>query len=154
LTSVPSRGAASPGKGGTLGLRLLGLALGVFLVFDGLDKRTWLLDSSVFAELLREWRSGAAPSSRWYIETLMLPAIPLFARLIVVGELLAGAALMCGFWTRLGAALGLLVMLNFHLASGDVFRMAFLTDGRGLPVIGGLVALTLSAARLPWSLRH
>ena len=62
-------------------LRVLGLALGLFFLFNGLDKRTWFLDSSILDERLREWLENAAPSVRWYIETLAAPGVPLFARL-------------------------------------------------------------------------
>jgi uncharacterized membrane protein YphA (DoxX/SURF4 family) len=130
----------------------LSLALGVFFVFDGIDKRTWLLDSSSFANLLRDWLNDATPAARWYIATFALPAVPLFARLIVLGELFVGVALACAFWTRVSAALALFVLLNYQFSSGEFFRTTFLTDGRGLPLIGGLLALVLSGRKLPWSL--
>jgi hypothetical protein len=42
-------------------------------------------------------------------------------------------------------------VLNFHFASGELFRYEFLTNAYGLPVLGGLVALALGGGRLPWS---
>jgi hypothetical protein len=58
---------------------------------------------------------------------------------------------MLGFWTRLAAALGLVLVVNLHLARGFFYEWAFLADGTGLPVLGGLLALTLGGARLPFS---
>jgi len=75
-----------------------------------------------------------------------------FARLTVLGELGAGLALVAGFWTRLTAGLALVMVLNFHLATGAIFRFGFLTDASGLPLLGALAALAMAGGRLPWGL--
>ena len=136
----------------TAALRVLGVAIGLFFLFNGLDKRTWFLDSSILSERLDGWVENAAPSVRWYIETLAAPGIPLFARLVPLAELLAGAALIVGFWTRLAAFLALMMVVNFDFARGMFHSGEFLTDGVGFPVVGGLLALTIAGARLPFSL--
>jgi uncharacterized membrane protein YphA (DoxX/SURF4 family) len=132
-------------------LRVLGLAIGLFFLFNGLDKRTWFLDSSILDERLREWLENASPSVRWYIETLAAPGVPLFARLVPLAELLTGAALIAGFWTRLAAFLALMMVANFNFARGMFHSGEFLTDGVGFPVIGALLALTIAGTRLPFS---
>jgi uncharacterized membrane protein YphA (DoxX/SURF4 family) len=132
-------------------LRVLGLAVGLFFLFNGLDKRAWLFDSSLLEERLREWLENAAPSVRWYIETLATPGVPLFARLVPLAELLTGAALIVGFWTRLAAFLALMMVANFNFARGMFHSGEFLTDGVGFPVTGALLALTLAGTRLPFS---
>ena len=134
-------------------LRVLAVCLGVFLIFEGLGKLAWLSDSGPLHEQLQGWLKEAPPASRWYLETWAIPGIPLFARLVVLGELAAGAALVVGFWTRLAATAAFLMVLNFHVASGRIFQYSFLTNGYGLPVLGGLLALAIGGARLPWSVR-
>ena len=47
--------------------------------------------------------------------------------------------------------MALLMVLNFHVASGAIFKYAFLTNGFGLPVMGGLLALALGGVGLPFS---
>jgi uncharacterized membrane protein YphA (DoxX/SURF4 family) len=147
--AVANKTTASPY---TVALRVLGLAIGLFFLFNGLDKRAWFLDSSILSERLDGWLENAAPSVRWYIETLAAPGIPLFARLVPLAELLAGAALIVGFWTRLAAFLALMMVANFNFARGMFHSGEFLTDGVGFPVVGGLLALTIAGARLPFSL--
>jgi uncharacterized membrane protein YphA (DoxX/SURF4 family) len=142
----------TPGGAYAAALRVLGLAIGLFFLFNGLDKRTWFLDSSLLDERLREWLENAAPSVRWYIETLAVPAVPLFARLVPLAELLTGAALIVGFWTRLAAFLALMMVVNFNFARGMFHSGEFLTDGVGFPVVGALLALTIAGTRLPFSL--
>ena len=153
VTAVQKRpGSPAAGAGGT-GLRVLAICLGVFLIFEGLGKLAWLGNSALLSEQLQGWLKNAPASSRWYLETFAIPGIPMFARLVVIGELSAGIALVTGFWTRLAAALAFVMVLNFHFASGRIFQYAFLTNGYGLPVLGGLLALAIGGVRLPWSVR-
>jgi uncharacterized membrane protein YphA (DoxX/SURF4 family) len=154
VTTVRARtGGTAAGPGAARGLRMLALFLGVFLIFEGIGKLAWLGDSGALSQQLQGWLKGAPPGSRWYLETFAIPGVPMFARLVVVGELLAGTALVVGFWTRLAATLAFLMVLNFHFASGRLFQYAFLTNGYGLPVLGGLLALAIGGAQLPWSVR-
>ena len=154
VTTLKARTGATTGTGASArGLRVLAMFLGVFLIFEGLGKLAWLGDSNLLSQQLQGWLKGAPPGSRWYLETFAIPGVPMFARLVVLGELLAGMALLVGFWTRLAAALAFLMVLNFHFASGRIFQYAFLTNGYGLPVLGGLLALAVGGARLPWSVR-
>ena len=139
-------------RAGAYGVRALALMLGVFLLFNGLDKLAWFGDSTVLAQRLDGWLQGAAPSTRWYLETVAAPAMPIFARLVPLAELATGLALILGFWTRLAAALAFLMVMNFHFAGGVLYHREFLTDGTGLPVLGGLLALSLAGSRLPLSM--
>jgi uncharacterized membrane protein YphA (DoxX/SURF4 family) len=136
----------------TIALRALAWLLGVFLVFNAVDKIAWLADSGILAERLAGWLEDGPPSARWYIDTVAMPGVPLFARLIPVAEFTAGTALMLGFWTRLAATVACLMVANFHVARGFIFDPAFLIDGTGLPVLGGLLALAIGGSKLPWSL--
>jgi uncharacterized membrane protein YphA (DoxX/SURF4 family) len=76
-----------------------------------------------------------------------------FARAVLLGELIGGTALILGVWTRLAATLPFLMVLNFHFASGLLFQYSYLTNGYGFPVLGSLLALSIGGARLPLSLR-
>ena len=134
------------------GLRVLSIALGVFLIFMGLDKVEWLMDSGLLVMRLHEWRGPAPPMVRWYLDTIAIPGAPVFARLVPVGELAAGAALLCGIKVRLAASVSLLMVLNFHFASDVLFHYSYLTNAYGPPVVGGLVALAIGGTRLPFSL--
>jgi uncharacterized membrane protein YphA (DoxX/SURF4 family) len=152
-TVARARTTMSAGGAAATGLRVVGMFLGVFLIFEGLGKIGWLTDSGQLQGALAGWLKTAPPTSRWYLETFAIPGVPMFARLVPLGEFLAGAALLTGFWTRLAAAAAFLMVLNFHLASGAIFQYGFLTNGFGLPVLGGLLALAIGGGRLPWSVR-
>jgi len=153
-TTIKPRTGAAPATGASArGLRVLAICLGLFLIFEGIGKLAWLGNSGLLSEQLQGWLKTAPPGSRWYLETFAIPGVPMFARLVVFGELAAGTALLVGFWTRMAALVAFLMVLNFHFASGRLFQYAFLTNGYGLPVLGGLLALAMGGGRLPWTVR-
>ena len=135
-----------------VGLRTLSIVIGVFLVFMGIDKISWLTNDGVLAGRFREWLETAPAASRWYLEKLAIPGTPVFARVVPLAEMAAGVALVCGFRTRLAAALALFMVLNFHFASDVLLHYSYLTNGYGLPVVGSLLALAIGGTSLPFSL--
>jgi uncharacterized membrane protein YphA (DoxX/SURF4 family) len=137
---------------GALGLRLLAIMLGVFFLGMCSTKLAWFLDSSILLNKFQMiFLPKAPPIVRWYLETVCIPGAPLFARLVPLGELAAGLALVAGFWPRMAATVALLMVLNFHFATSAFWSVDFLRDGTGLPVLGGLLVLALNGARLPFS---
>jgi uncharacterized membrane protein YphA (DoxX/SURF4 family) len=132
-------------------LRILSIALGVFLIFMAVDKIEWLADSTPLTERLQEWRDTVRPMAQWYLDTVAIPGAPVFARMVVLAELTAGTALILGVKVRLAAALAFLMVLNFHLASDLVFHYSYLINAYGLPILGGLLALAVGGKGLPFS---
>ena len=132
-------------------LRVLSIALGVFFLFMGLDKAGWLANPDLLSRQLHEWLGRAPAPSRWYLETIAIPGVPVFARLVLAGELAVAAALLAGFHVRLAALAGLFMVVNFHFAMGVLLQYSYLWNGYGPPVLGGLVALAIGGARLPFS---
>jgi uncharacterized membrane protein YphA (DoxX/SURF4 family) len=141
----------SPSSSAT-GLRVLSMFLGIFFLFMGLDKLAWTDDPGLLTNQLQEWLANSPAPSRWYLRTIAIPGAPVFARLVLVGELATGAALLVGFQPRVFAVLGLFMVLNFHFAMGVMLQYSYLWNGYGPPVLGGLLALAIGDARLPYSL--
>jgi len=115
----------------------------VFMFFFGFDKASWLLDASPIASQLSSWAADAPPLSRWYLERI-IPGAPVFARMVPIGSMTAGIALALGVWTRIAAAVALVMVLSLQFAAGSMFRYGYLTDASGLPLVGGLVALMVA----------
>lgn len=137
------------------GLATTRVLLGVFLLFEGLGKWRWLADTSILAGYFSRWLESAAPGSmsRFYLEHVAVPNLAIFARIVPLGEICSGIALVVGFWTPLVAFLAFFMVLNIHVASGAIFKFSFLTLGSGLPVLGSTLGLVIGGVRLPWSLR-
>jgi uncharacterized membrane protein YphA (DoxX/SURF4 family) len=137
------------------GLSILRICIGVFFIFEGLGKIHWFTDTSLLADQLRGW-SQAVPAgslSHMYLERLAIPRAAIFARIVPLGEITSGVALVTGFWTPLFAFIAFFMALNFQFASGALFKYGFLTNGYGLPVLGSTLGLAVGGVRLPWSIR-
>ena len=134
-----------------LGLTLLRICIGVFFIFEGLGKIRWLTDSSILAGQFAEWSQTAASGSipQMYLQRIAVPGTAIFARLVPLGELTCGAALVFNFWTPFFAFMAFFMALNFQIASGAVFKYSFLTSGYGLPVLGSTLALALAGSSKP-----
>ena len=137
------------------GLTILRICTGVFFLSLGIGKIRWLADSSHLSGQLADWLRAAAPGSisQWYLQRIAMPGVEVFARLVPLGEICAGAAMVAGFWTPASAFVAFFMALNFQLASGAIVHYSFLTNGYGLPVLGATLALAVGGIRLKWSLR-
>jgi uncharacterized membrane protein YphA (DoxX/SURF4 family) len=132
-----------------LGLTVLRICIGVFFIFEGLGKVRWFTNSSILAAQFAEWSNTLASGSiaQAYLQRVAVPGTAVFARLVPLGELLSGLALVLGVWTPLAAFLAFFMALNFQIASGALFKYSFLTSGYGLPVLGSTLALTLAGSQ-------
>jgi thiosulfate dehydrogenase [quinone] large subunit len=90
----------------------------LFLAY-GLEKWAGRFGGDELRELLVGW-SGSTRYAFYvpFLERVAIPFAPLFAVAVTVAEVLVGAALLVGFCTRLAAAGGVFLCVNFALASG------------------------------------
>ena len=139
-------GRKSGNRSQSLALLLLRVCIGVFMFFFGLEKASWLMDAAPITKQLSSWALEAPALSRWYLERV-IPGAPVFARMVPIGSMTAGIALALGFWTRIAAAVALVMVLSLQFGAGAMFRFAYLTDANGLPLVGGLLALIIGGER-------
>jgi uncharacterized membrane protein YphA (DoxX/SURF4 family) len=136
-----------------LGLRLMAVFIGVFFIAMAFNKIAWFADGNLLLQRFERWAPTARPPVRWYLESIAIPGAPIFARLVPIAEFSAGTALILGFWPRRVAILALFMVLNFHLATSSFWAWDFLRDGTGPPLIGGLLAMAIGGAKMPWCIR-
>lgn len=137
------------------GLTVLRICMGVFFIAEGAGKWRWLGDSSILARQLAGWLqvAPAGSAAQWYLEHFAIPGAAIFARLVPLGEIACGAAMLVGFWTPAAALVAFLMALNFQFAGSAMMRLSFLSNAYGLPVLGSTLALAIGGVRLRWSLR-
>lgn len=129
------------------GVAVARVCIGVFFVSEGASKISWFASPAPLAQLFAEWLRSASWLSAFYLQNVAIPGVSVFARLVPMAEVTCGAMLLAGYRIRAFALLALLMVLNFHVASGALFRPAFLTDGYGLPVVGALLGLAFGRGR-------
>jgi thiosulfate dehydrogenase (quinone) large subunit len=79
------------------------------------------------------------PFYRVFVQDLVLPNVSLIADLITWGELLVGVTLVLGLLTRLFAAVGLLLVVNYMLAKGAWFWQPSSNDGAFAAIAAALL---------------
>src|SRR5947208_14019883 len=112
------------------GLSILRICIGIFFIFEGLGKIRWLTDTSLLASQLADW-SQAVPAGSWshqYLERVAMPYSTIFARLVPLGEITSGAAMVAGFWTPLMSLGASFMALKFHFDSGALSNDTTLTS--------------------------
>ena len=137
------------------GLVIIRICLGVFFIVQAIGKLRWFTDSSILGGQFNLWLLNAEPSSisLAYLQRVAIPGTAVFARLVPLGELVCGAALLVGFSTSLFAFIAFFMVLNYQIASGTIFEWSFLANRAGLSVLGSTLGLAMGGVRLPWSIR-
>ena len=144
--AYPAGQKPASGRAQTFALMLLRVCLGVFMFAFGFERASWLMDATPLSTQLASWLVDATPAGRWYLERV-IPGAPVFARAVPLGAMVSGIALALGFWTRIAAVLSLVVVLSLQLGAGSMFKLTYLMDAGGLPVVGGLLAVMIGGER-------
>jgi uncharacterized membrane protein YphA (DoxX/SURF4 family) len=123
---------------------ILRLHLGVILLVTDAGKLTRDQPFSVemLAFLQHAMRNASAPY-RAFVEHAVIPHAPTFSVLVMAGELVAGLSLLFGIATRAGAAIAMLLFLNYMLAKG---RMFWSPDSEDAAVFFSALVVGLAAA--------
>jgi uncharacterized membrane protein YphA (DoxX/SURF4 family) len=104
-------------------LLILRLHLGVIFLITVIGKITGPEPFSVEMLKFVDW-ALTKPGPAWYhafLRAVVIPHGTLFGMLVIVGELVAGILLLTGTMTRLGAAIAMVLFLNFMWAKGRWF---------------------------------
>jgi uncharacterized membrane protein YphA (DoxX/SURF4 family) len=102
-------------------LAFLRIYLGVIFLLSGWPKVQEDFTPRLSGFLERIALVSGHPFYQDFVRQAVLPNTPLFAVLVVWGELLVGTTLVLGVVTRLSAAVALLLTTNYMLAKGAWF---------------------------------
>lgn len=118
-------------RGLSVFLALLRIAAGVSLFAAGLHKLKWFAHPPL-EQVFAEWAQH--PANAFVAKYLHFvsnhPTI--LGRMVVLGELGLGLLLIVGFLTPLAALLAFFMVLNFQLASGEMFSLKYVTGESSL----------------------
>jgi uncharacterized membrane protein YphA (DoxX/SURF4 family) len=114
-----------------LWLAILRIATGVSLLGTGLYKLSWFARPALEPHLAN-WAQHAPNAAVLHYLHFVMPHHAALARVVVAAELGLGALLVLGLLTPLAALLSLIMVAQFHFASGAMFDRTYLTGQNGL----------------------
>ena len=114
-----------------IALGLLRIATGISLLGPGLQKLGWFAHPAL-EPILANWAQHAPNGLVVRYLHLVAPHHATLARVVAIGELSLGTLLVLGFFTPVAAILAILMVAQYHLASGAMFQPSYLTGQNGL----------------------
>ena len=106
----------------------------------------WLTSSEHLLESLNGYHKEATGTQLTYLNTVAVPYVGLWTKLITIGELSLAVSLFTGLLVRFSAAAGIFMILNFHAANGNLFSLHFFGTPWGALLIAGLFVMLLARA--------
>jgi uncharacterized membrane protein YphA (DoxX/SURF4 family) len=109
-------------------LALVRVYTGFFWLEHGLGKLraqpAFGAPNGALAQFLAEQTTKTVGPYHDFLVTVVAPNLPTFAYAVELGELLAGALLLAGLFTRFGALIGVVLALNYWAAKGGFHGLA------------------------------
>jgi uncharacterized membrane protein YphA (DoxX/SURF4 family) len=135
------------------GLALVRIGLGVLFVVSAWDKTTkgWWFSARPLIETVRQNLPKTEGFYRPFLEGTVLPHALVFARLVTLGEWVAGVSLLLGLLTPVGALAAMWLLLHYMAMKGTLlhgFENPLVYSDR-LYFLGALGSL-IGAAGLAW----
>ena len=112
-------------------LGLLRIAAGISLLGPGFARLGWFAHPAL-EQTLADWAQHAPNGLVVGYLHLVTPHHAALARLVAIGELGLGTLLVLGFFTPVAALLALVMIAQYHFASGAMFQGSYLYGQNGL----------------------
>ena len=122
------------------------IVVGVFFIAQALNKLDWYSSSEFLRTSLDRYALNANPVSAWYQHHVAYPGVEAWSRSIPTGEMLIGIALIAGLLTRATLIITIALVVNFHLATGNLFTTAFFSNPYAFLLLSCLVFLVFNNA--------
>ncbi len=120
------------------------IAIGLFFLAQGLNKLDWYSTSEFLRTSLDRYSQSPPALTSFYQKHVAYPGIEAWSRMIPTGEMLIGVALILGLLTQPTLIIALLLVLNYHLASGNLLSTQFFFNPYALVLLSSLVVLFFS----------
>ena len=124
------------------------IAIGLFFLAQGLNKLEWYSSSEFLRTSLDRYAQSPPALTSFYQRHVAYPGIEAWSRMIPTGEMLIGVALILGLLTQPTLIIAMMLVLNFHLANGNLFSTQFFSNPYALVLLSSLAALFFSKS---WS---
>jgi thiosulfate dehydrogenase [quinone] large subunit len=101
-------------------IALLRIYVGYYLLFQGIRKfqRDFPHGDWIGRQIGDLRTLDLYPWYKTFLQSVVVPHSELFGYLVMAGEILAGAGLLLGLFTRVSAFVGLFLLVNYYLGPG------------------------------------
>jgi uncharacterized membrane protein YphA (DoxX/SURF4 family) len=96
-------------------------------------------------QLITRWSEVGRVWYRPFLSSIVLPHLELFTRLVLIGELYVGFALLLGLTTRLAALVSIFMLLNYLFAKSSITGIPGLDTA---DLVLSLIVLVTAAGRV------
>ena len=132
-------------------LALLRLFTGFFWLAHGIPKftqsATFMPPGGFIVNFLNAAVANTTGPYQQFLTSIVVPNIGIFAELVRLGEVVAGALLFLGFFTRFGGFIGILLALDYLTAKGGINHSSAWTGLDGAAVALSAINLVLPTGR-------
>ena len=142
-----------PGSG-TYGfwLALLRIYTGAFWLMHGIPKftqsDTFMPPNGMILNFINTAIQNTSGPYQAFLQNTVLPNINLFAELVRLGEVTAGALLLFGLFSRVGATIGVVLALNYLSAKGGLNHSSLWSSLDSTAFVLSLINLVLPTGRV------
>jgi uncharacterized membrane protein YphA (DoxX/SURF4 family) len=117
------------------------LSLGVNKIHEG-----WLSNPAPLQQSLNNFHQHAAGPQLTYLDSVAIPYAGLWSRLMAAGETAVAVSLLVGLLVRLSSLVAMIMVANFHAATGNLFSLNFFGSPWACLLLAGLLVLFLARA--------
>ncbi len=135
-------------KVSSIQILILRLVLAGLFLHLGLGKleEGWLKSPVPLTQSLSSFEQRAAGIHLLYLKSVAIPLAGVWSRLMALGETALGISLLLGLLTRLSSAVGIVMVLNFHAATGLLYSLSFFGSPWAALTVAGLLVVLLARA--------
>jgi len=125
---------------------LLRLALAGLFLSLGIDKinEGWLQNPEHLSQSLDNFHKQASGVHLTYLDQIAIPYTGLWSKLIAIGETGVGISLLLGLLARFSSVVGIFMVLNFHVANGNLYSLNFFGSPWAALLIAGFLIIFLA----------
>lgn len=120
-------------------------ALFLYLGITKIDAN-WIQSPEKLVASLNNYHQKATGIHQTYLETIAIPYANLWSKLMAIGETAIGISLLLGLLLRLSCIVGIIMVLNFHAANGNLYSLTFIGSPWAALIIAGFLILFLAYA--------
>jgi uncharacterized membrane protein YphA (DoxX/SURF4 family) len=132
-------------------LAVIRIYTGAFWLMHGIPKFTESADfmppNGMMMNFLTMQAQHTSGPYQQFLTSVVLPNAWLFANMVRLGEVVTGALLLTGFYTRIGGLIGVLLALNYISAKGGLAHLSVWSGIDSTALVLSLISLVLPTGR-------